>query len=83
MRAYDYIRSESPLVAELFVQDVDLTVQRLGDFPMASRRGPMEGTRRYDFRRWRKYILYRPHENGLDVVVFRDARQQPITGGQQ
>ncbi|MFC2172551.1 type II toxin-antitoxin system RelE/ParE family toxin [Acidobacteriota bacterium] len=71
-----WYEERSPKAAEGFLRELDLAVEKIADSP---KRWPIyiKGTRRYLFRRYPFFIVFREVENTIQVLAVAHGYRKP------
>ena len=74
---HDHIANDSPAVAAAVLRRLMLSLDHLGDFPLAGRVGSVDGTREIVVPGLPYIIVYELAEESIDVIaVFHTARDR-------
>ena len=73
-RLLTYIRERQPAAAQRAAADITASARRLGDHPALGRGGRLDGTRELSFPKWKQILVYRVHDQGVEIITLRDTR---------
>ncbi|MEO0983399.1 MAG: type II toxin-antitoxin system RelE/ParE family toxin [Pseudomonadota bacterium] len=75
--AIQYLNARNTGAAKQLRDDIYAAIQRLEERPRLGRPSNFPGCRAWSLVKWRKIIVYRVEDDGLEIVRLLDAGMQP------